>query len=209
MEGTEVEIIDVDEVGPDTVALAVEAPASFDARPGQFMQVRGDVDGEPVTRHYSISSPSVTDTFELTVGVDPEGTLSPWLAGASPGDAVEVDGPFGRVYYDGEAGVVVLAAGPGIGPAVGVTERALAEGGEVALVYRTDEVVHEARLSGLAVAGADVYVVDEERFGAAVAAVVDRGRTFVYGFAPFVEAAEAVIADAGGDPDEAKIENFG
>ena len=209
MEGTEVEIVDVSEVGPDTVALAVAAPAGFDARPGQFVQVRGTVDGEAVTRHYSVSSPSVTDTFELTVGVDPDGTLSPWLADAAPGDTVEVDGPFGRVYYDGEARVAVLAAGPGVGPAVGVAERALAEGGEAALVYRADGVVHESRLAGLAAAGADVFVVGEAHFPAAVSAAVGGGQTFVYGFAPFVEAAETAIAEAGVDPEAAKVENFG
>lgn len=209
MEETDVEIVDVSEVGPDTVALAVKAPSGFDARPGQFVQVRGSVDGESVTRHYSISSPRVTDAFELTVGVDPDGTLSLWLADAAPGDTVEVDGPFGRVYYDGEKRVVILGAGPGIGAAVGVAERVLAEGGDAALVYPTDEVVHEARLSGLAAGGADVYVVDEGDFGKAVAAALGRGRTFIYGFTPFVEAAKAAIADAGGDPDEAKVENFG
>jgi 3-phenylpropionate/trans-cinnamate dioxygenase ferredoxin reductase subunit len=209
MEGSEVALVDVREVGADTVALAVETPPDFDARPGQFVQVRAVVDGEAVTRHYSVSSPTVTDTFEITVGVDPGGTLSPWLADASPGDTVEVDGPYGRVYYDGEERTVVLAAGPGIGPAVGVAERTLAEGGRAAVVYPTDVIVHEARLSALAAAGADVYVVGEASFEAAVGAAVGRGQTFVYGFEPFVEAAAAAIAAAGDNPADAKVENFG
>jgi 3-phenylpropionate/trans-cinnamate dioxygenase ferredoxin reductase subunit len=211
MEDTEVEVVDVESVGPETVALAVEAPPDFDARAGQFVQLRATVDGEAVTRHYSVSSPRVTGTFEVTVGVDPEGTLSPWLADAAPGDAVEVAGPFGRVYYDGEPRAIVLAAGPGIGPGVGVAERAVQEGNEAAVVYRADALVHEARLSGLALAGADVIVVGEDRFADAVAAVADRGQVFVYGFEPFVETARAALedADAGVDPSDAKVENFG
>lgn len=211
MDGTEAEIAGVHPVGPDTVAVTIESPSGFDAQPGQFVQVRATVDGEAVTRHYTVSSPRVTDTFEVTVGVDPEGTLSPWLAEAEPGDTVEVDGPFGRVYYEGEPRVVVLAAGPGIGPAVAVAERAIQEGNEAAVVYRSDAPVHEARLSGLALAGADVFVVGEERFAAAVSVAVEGGQVFVYGFAPFVEAAESALGavEDGVGPSDAKVENFG
>lgn len=210
MEGTEVTVVDRHPVGPDTVSLTLEAPPAFEARPGQFVQVRATVDGEPVTRHYSISSPAVGETFELTVGVDPGGTLSPWLAGTDPGATLAVDGPFGRVYYDDEPSVVILAAGPGVGPAVGVAERALQDGGDAAIVYRADELVHERRLSRLAAAGAPVHVVgDDASLRPAVAATVDRGRAFVYGFEPFVEDARAAIEEAGGDPGAAKVENFG
>jgi 3-phenylpropionate/trans-cinnamate dioxygenase ferredoxin reductase subunit len=209
MEGTEVEIVDVRDVGPDTVALRVASPPGFDARPGQFVQVRATVDGDTVTRHYSVSSPEVDETFELTVGIDPDGTLTPWLAGAEPGDTVEVDGPFGRVYYEDEDGVVVLAAGPGIGAAVGVAEASLARGGDAAVAYLTEGLVHEDRLARLAAAGARVYVVGDERFEAAVGEVLGHGQVFVYGFSPFVDAAEAAITAAGGDPAAAKVENFG
>ena len=48
-----------------------------------------------------------------------------------------------------------------------------------------------------------------EGFGAAVGAVVGRGRVFVYGFEPFVDDAEGALRAAGGDPTAAKVENFG
>lgn len=210
MEGTEVAVIDRRRVGPGTVALSVETPPGFNARPGQFVQVRARVEGEAVTRHYSISSPTVLETFELTVGVDPDGTLSPWLAGLELGTTLEVAGPFGRVHYEDESSVVVLAAGPGVGPAVGVAERAILEGGDAAVVYRTDSIVHERRLARLGQAGAAVYVVgSREAFEAAVATVGQRGQPFVFGFEPFVEAARAAIEATGGDPAAAKTENFG
>jgi 3-phenylpropionate/trans-cinnamate dioxygenase ferredoxin reductase subunit len=210
MEGTEVEIVDVRGVGPDTIAIRVASPSGFEARPGQFVQVRATVDGDPVTRHYSVSSSVVAETFELTVGIDPEGTLTPRLAEATPGDTVEVAGPFGRVYYEDEDGVVVLAAGPGIGAAVGIAEASLARGGDAAIVYLTENLVHEDRLARLAAAGAPVYVVaDADAFEAAVAEVVGRGTVFVYGFAPFVETTETALRAAGSDPAAAKVENFG
>lgn len=214
MEGTEVEVTDVRGVGPGTIALRVASPSEFDARPGQFVQVRAAVDGEPVTRHYSLSSIDADGTFELTVGIDPDGTLTPWLAGVTPGDVLEIDGPFGRVFYEDENRVAVLAAGPGIGAAVGVAEATLSQGGDAALVYRTERLVHEDRLARLAVAGARVYVVGDGTFAAAVRELIeggtdDRPQLFVYGFAPFVEAAEAAITGAGGDPGAAKVESFG
>lgn len=210
MDGTDVEIADVSTVGQDTISLTLESPPGFDARPGQFVQLRAAIDGEPVTRHYSISSPRVTDTFEVTVGIDPEGTLSPYLADLSVGDAVEVDGPYGRVHYEDEPRVVVLAAGPGIGPGVGVAERAVADGGDAALVYLAAGLVHEARLAALAEGGATVLVVeDEDRFHDAVATVDGSGQWFVYGFAPFVETAEDAMIAAGSDFDGMKAENFG
>jgi ferredoxin-NADP reductase len=210
MDGTEVGLVDIREVGPDAVALCVASPPGFDARPGQFVQVRATVDGEAVTRHYSVSSPEVGETFELTVGIDPGGTLTPWLAGAEPGDTVDIDGPFGRVYYEDEDGVVALAAGPGIGAAVGVAEASLARGGDAAIVYLTEDLVHEDRLARLATAGARVYVVDSEgSFEAAVGEVLGHDQVFVYGFSPFVEAAETAITAVGGDPGAAKVENFG
>lgn len=210
MEGTEVDVVDRRAVGPGTFSLTLEAPPGFDARPGQFVQVRATVDGDTVTRHYSISSPAVGETFELTVGVDPEGTLSPWLAEVDAGETVAVDGPFGRVHYEGEPSAVVLASGPGIGPAVGVAERTIRDGGDAAVVYRADELVHERRLSGLARAGAPVYAVGgRASFADAVAATVDRGQLFVYGFEPFVDEARAAIEAAGVDAGGVKVENFG
>jgi 3-phenylpropionate/trans-cinnamate dioxygenase ferredoxin reductase subunit len=210
MEGTAVEIISITEVGPETLAFELQTPPDFDARPGQFVQVRATVDGEQVTRHYSISAPRVTDTVEITVGIDPAGTLTPWLARRNPGDTVEIDGPFGRVYYEGERSVVLIAAGPGIGAAVGIAERVLSAGGEATLLYRTDMPVHERRLARLSRTGAAVYLAgSEERLEHLIETVFDRGQCFVYGFEPFVESVETAIQSAGGDPSDAKIENFG
>jgi ferredoxin-NADP reductase len=209
MDQTDARVAAVREIGPDSIALDIETPDGFDARPGQFVKLSGG--GE--SRFYTISSPDVDGTFEVTIEVDPEGTLGPWLAERRPGETVGITGPFGNSYYEGEPRVVVLAGGPGVGPAVGIAERALADGGRAAVVYLDEAPVHEDRLAGLSAAGADVFVLAE---AAAVTDAVreaitgeDGEQVFVYGFADFLDLATTAIDEAGGDSEGAKVENFG
>ncbi|SFR47073.1 FAD-dependent oxidoreductase [Halogeometricum limi] len=208
-----VSVVAVDDVGPNTVAIEFETPDGFAAEPGQFVKLSATVEGEEYSRFYTLSSPDVAETFEVTVGIDPDeaGPFSQFLVDLQSGDELDVSGPFGKSYYDGESRVVVLAGGPGVGPAVGIGEAAVADDNEVAIVYRTDAPAHEKRLDALRDAGASVVVTDGE-IGPAVTDVVtgdDDEQVFVYGFADFVEAAETAIDAAGGDADAAKVENFG
>ncbi|AFK18584.1 FAD-dependent oxidoreductase [Haloferax mediterranei ATCC 33500] len=202
-------------VGPGTVAIEFETPDGFEAEPGQFVKLTAEVDGESYARFYTLSSPGVGDTFEVTVGIDPEeaGPFSQHLESLAEGDTIDLSGPFGDSYYDGEARVVVLAGGPGIGPAVGIAEAAVADDNEAAVVYLDDAPAHEDRLDALRDGGASVVVTDDEDAlaGAVSDALVngDDEQVFVYGFAGFVDAAVDAIENAGGDVDAAKIENFG
>ncbi|WP_049987757.1 FAD-dependent oxidoreductase [Halobellus rufus] len=203
------------DVGPQTVALELESPDEFDAEPGQFVKVSATIDGEGYARFYTLSSPGVDDTFEVTVGVDPEeaGPFSQFLLDLAPGDDLEISGPFGESYYEGESRVVVLAGGPGIGPAVGIAEAAVADGNDAAIVYRTDAPAHGDRLDALRASGASVTVVDEsgdidDAVAAALSGDADE-QVFVYGFAGFVDDAVSALDAAGVDLDDAKIENFG
>jgi 3-phenylpropionate/trans-cinnamate dioxygenase ferredoxin reductase subunit len=217
MNQTDAPVASVDEVGPRAVALDVETPAGFDAHPGQFVRLSLDVDGERESRFYTISSPDTEGTFEITFTYDAdadEAALGPRLARLAPGDTVGVAGPFGDAYYEDEPATVIVAGGPGVGPAVGIAERTLADGGETAIAYVDDEPIHEARLSRLANAGATVVVVrDHAELAAAVdevsSATAGDPQTFVYGFAGFLEAALDALVDRGVDPDSVKTESFG
>ncbi|MCU4741735.1 FAD-dependent oxidoreductase [Natronoglomus mannanivorans] len=212
MEGTPVTVDAVRDVGSDTIALELSTPDGFDALPGQFVLLRAEIDGEEITRHYTLSSPAVTETFELTVGIDPEGDLSPWLADLEGGETVHVEGPFGTITYEGETDVVAVAGGPGVGPAVAIAEAAHDAGHEASVVYQDDSPAHEDRLEALADDGAAVTILDdgdEAGLADAVAEHLGDGQFYVFGFSDFVHAVADAIDDAGGDSDEALIENFG
>ncbi|MFC6826236.1 FAD-dependent oxidoreductase [Halopelagius fulvigenes] len=203
----------VRDVGPNTVAIEFESPEGFEAEPGQFVKLSGTVEGEEYSRFYTLSSPGVAETFEVTVGADPEeaGPFSRRLVDLSAGDELEMTGPFGDDHYEGESRVVVLAGGPGVGPAVAIGELAAEDGNEVAIVYQTDAPAHEERLDALRESGASVVVTDgdiEEAVADAVTAE-EGEQVFVYGFADFVAEATDAVEAAGGDADDAKVENFG
>jgi ferredoxin-NADP reductase len=210
MERSRVTVAGVDDVGPDSIALRLETPADFAARPGQFVKLVTEVDGEEASRFYTISSPDVEGTFELTIGIDPEGDVSPHLTDLDAGDAVTLSGPYGNAYYEDEPRVLVLAGGPGIGAAIGIAERVLADGGEAAIVYRDADPIHEARLEAIADdALVRVLDADDPLEGAVADALTDDQQVFVYGFADFLDDAIGAIEAAGGHPDAAKVENFG
>lgn len=194
-------------VGPDTIALELETPAGFEPMPGQFVKLTAFVDDEHVVRFYTISSPDAAETFELTIGIEPDGTLGPWLR-ESEGETVQIEGPYGNAAYEGESRSLVLAGGPGIGAAVGVAERARADGNAAAIVYRGDDPPHRDRLDALEEHGVPVEVTDT--LGPAVERhLTDAAQLFVYGFQGFVTDALAAIEAAGGEPDAAKVENYG
>lgn len=211
MERSSVTVAAVESVGPDSIALELRTPDGFDARPGQFVKLVATVDGEEESRFYTISSPTVADTFELTIEIDPEGAVGPRLETLEAGDEVVLSGPYGNAYYEDEEHVLVLAGGPGVGPAIGIAERVMADGGEAAVVYRDDYHVHGDRLAALEEQGGTVILLDPgDSLGEALAEVdVETAQVFVYGFVDFLDDAMDAIADAGGTPDTAKVENFG
>jgi len=208
-----VTVTETADVGPDTVSIAFETPEGFDAQPGQFVKLSAEVDGESYARFYTISSPDMVAEFEITIEIDPteSGPFSEHLAGLSTGDTIEMSGPFGSDYYEGEPRVIVLAGGPGIGPAVGIGERVVDDGGELAIIYTDNAPAHEDRLSKLDAAGASVAITDgaiTEAVDAALTGHEDE-QVFVYGFADFVDEAIEATEAAGGDPEAVKVENFG
>lgn len=200
----------VSHVGGDTVAIDLATPPEFEANPGQFVLVRATLDGEELSRYYTISSPYVKDSFELTVGVDPDGDLSPWLAERDPGDGLTIEGPFGNVFYDGDGSVLALAGGPGIGPALAVTERAVDTGHDAALVYQDESPAHQTRLDALADGGTPVEIVETDTaLETAIEELLETGTAYVFGFKEFCDRTLDAIEAAGGDPDDAEVESFG
>lgn len=207
-------VADVADVGTDTVALTFDSPAAFDADPGQFVRLEATVDDETYRRFYTVSSPDTDESFEVTVeAAEAGGPFSAHLAALDAGDELGMAGPFGDASYDGDGRAVVLAGGPGVGPAVAIGEAALSAGEPAAVVYRDDDPVHRERLDALRDAGVAVTVLDGE---ASLTAAVDEAVTgaadetaFVYGFEAFVADAEAAVEAADASPATVHVESFG
>lgn len=205
---SKLEIVGYETVGEETVAIAVETPPDFEAYPGQFVLIRATIDGDEETGYYTISSPDVEESFEMTVAIDPAGTLGPWLGERSVGDEITVEGPFGNITYRGERDAIIFAAGPGIGPAVGIAERARAGGHDATIVFAGQNPAHADRLATLADGGVDV--IRTEDVENTIDSLDFSGKTsFVFGFQQFVEDVKATLENAAVDFDDVEIESFG
>lgn len=203
-----VRLVDKIPVGSSFVVFQFDCPAEFTAFPGHFVQVQATIDGESFGRHYSVSSPFVCDTFDITVAVDQDGTVSPWLAQREVGDRVEIEGPFGQNYYEGGIPVVVIASGPGIGAALGIAERAAANETEFSVLYSNPILAFERHLSRLATTNNPVIYV-KNQLADGIELVLDNGELFVFGFRDFIASVESVLKEHGVDVDTVNFENYG
>ena len=108
----------------DTKTLRFQVPKErrFGAKPGQFLTFQWTVDGQRVSRSYTISSsPIHRDYVEITPKRTDNGWVSIFLNElAKPGLRVEASGPHGRFYFDEtlHRSIVLIAAGSGITPMI-------------------------------------------------------------------------------------------
>lgn len=127
-----------------TFVLEPTSPGTFAFLPGQFVTLVVDVDGHPVERCYTISSPP-TRPHLLTVTIKriEGGALSPHLHDRlSPGDRIGVRGPCGdfSIAAHPAGRYLLLSAGSGVTPTLS-TLRTMADLAELDDVI----VVHSAR----------------------------------------------------------------
>ena len=121
---------------PDYPALAYE--------PGQFLTVSPVIDGQPVSRCYTLSStPTRPFAFSITVKRVPGGVVSNWLHDhLRVGDALAASGPAG--VFTPVAGparkLLYLSAGSGVTPLMAMTRAAADLHAELDIVF-----VHSAR----------------------------------------------------------------
>ncbi len=107
------------EIAPEIRHFVFEAPDNeqFLFIPGQWVSLEQSVNGEQITRAYSIASPPQGNRFELCLNRVQDGHLSPYLFTLHSGDSVEMRGPFGTfVLRDPPHDSVLVATGTGIAP---------------------------------------------------------------------------------------------
>jgi ferredoxin-NADP reductase len=108
----------------DTKTLRFQVPKEkrFRAKPGQFLTFQWTIDGQRVSRSYTISSSPIHETYvEITPKRMENGLVSVFLNDlAKPGLTVEARGPYGQFYFDEtyHKSIVLIAAGSGITPMI-------------------------------------------------------------------------------------------
>jgi ferredoxin-NADP reductase/DMSO/TMAO reductase YedYZ heme-binding membrane subunit len=95
-------------------------PLPFDHEPGQYLILSLMIDGQPVRRSYTISSPPSRNHFvEITVKREENGLASRHLHdNLREGDVIAVTAPAGRFTFTGREAesIVMIAGGVGITP---------------------------------------------------------------------------------------------
>jgi glycine betaine catabolism B len=117
-----------------TFRFVTDPPLLFTYKPGQFVTLDLEIEGESVLRSYSISStPSRPHTLEITVKrvppptdapEAPPGQVSNWLHdNVEAGSRLKLSGPFGKFtcFANPAQKLLLISAGSGITPMMGMS----------------------------------------------------------------------------------------
>lgn len=118
-------------VAEDMLALGLRTNANARGwRPGQHVRLYLELDGVRQGRSYSLLGVQEDGRLELAVKRQPQGRLSNWLLDrVAVGSVLELDPAQGDLDWPEEASsVLLLAAGSGITPLLGLLRQALARG---------------------------------------------------------------------------------
>ena len=127
-----------------TFCFMADQPILFFFKPGQFVTLELEIDGEPVMRSYTISSsPSVPYSFSITIKRVPGGRVSNWLHdNLKEGQELPVHGPvglFNAIDFPADK-VLFLSGGVGITPVMSMARWFFDTNANVDMVF-----VHSAR----------------------------------------------------------------
>lgn len=127
-----------------TFTFSMNQPVLFFFKPGQFVTLELEIDGERVMRSYTISSsPSIPYSFSITVKRVDGGEVSNWLHdNLQSGDQIAIHGPVGQfncLDFPAEK-VLLLSGGVGITPVMSMARWWFNTDSEVDMVF-----AHSAR----------------------------------------------------------------
>ncbi|QDU69967.1 FAD-binding oxidoreductase [Engelhardtia mirabilis] len=130
-------VASIDHLTEDVARLRLTPDERFDYRPGQYLDVLHP-GGE--SRSYSIASLPSDGWLELHVRRIPGGQVSGWLHELAVDAELAVRGPFGQCFHvadDDQRKLLLVGAGTGLAPLVGIARDALEQGhrGPIDLVH--------------------------------------------------------------------------
>ncbi|MFI8992951.1 2Fe-2S iron-sulfur cluster-binding protein [Streptomyces sp. NPDC053542] len=143
-------------------------PRLFRHDPGQFLTLLLDIDGRPVERCYTLSSPPTRpDLAAITVKRVPAGLVSHWLHDhLTPGTTVRARGPLGQFSLARHPApkYLFLSAGSGVTPMMSMTRTLydLAHPVDVAFLHSArsfDDIIFRRELDFIAATAPHIRVV--------------------------------------------------
>ncbi len=218
-----------------TFTLRAEEPTMLRFDPGQYLTLTAEIDGELLSRCYTIASaPTRPDSLSITVKRVAGGPFSNWLHdNVRTGTRLWVTGPHGRfsTAHHPARKYLFLSAGSGITPLMSMARAAadLASTSDTTFVHsaRTPaDIIFRAELAGIHVSrdGFRVVAICEqdsdveawpgprgrlslEHLSEAVPDLTER-EVFTCGPAPYMDAVRSLLAQAGVDPSRCHEESF-
>ncbi|MGQ7957785.1 2Fe-2S iron-sulfur cluster-binding protein [Pseudomonas sp. SP16.1] len=213
----------------DSRSVVLEVPAELEARfaylPGQFLGFRVNLDGQRLTRCYSMSSSPDCDAMpRVTVKRVVGGRVSNWFnEQVRVGDWLELLPPAGQFHLrPGEHELMLFGGGSGITPVFSILKSALlTTSRRITLVYANrDEasVIFRDELRELAKAYSErlqvIHVLDSVQGYLSEGEVrqLVRGHAgaefYICGPGPFMDTVEKALLDAGEEPRRIHLERF-
>ena len=125
----EAELLSVTLITQDIASFAFRVAGDDAFRPGQYALLH--VPGVDGGRPYSMANLPGDGTWEFLIKRTPGGAATGWLFdGATPGDRITLDGPYGTAWLDEDSprDLVLLAGGSGLSPMVSIARGALRAG---------------------------------------------------------------------------------
>lgn len=154
---TRAEVTDVVRKTKDSVTLTLRPNANWKGfRAGQFVKLSVEIDGIRRTRCYSPANSQFRrdGQIELTIKVDPNGLVSPWLlTNAKPGLVVQISAAQGEFYLPlpHPRSILLISGGSGITPVMSMlrtlTDKAYI--GKITFLhyaFTKDDVIYQAEI---------------------------------------------------------------
>lgn len=127
----------IESVAEDVVRVFLCPTGDFAFRPGQYLDV---LHPSGAARSYSIASLPSDGLLELHVRRVPGGLVSGWIHRLEVGERVEIRGSFGQCFHvadDPKKKLLLVGAGTGLAPLLGIARDALGQGhrGPIDLIH--------------------------------------------------------------------------